>query len=612
MKAVVGYGTMRRASVPDESWFDPAFNADLHTGRNAIEAAQRMPVGSEIATDIETPGLDRNFTINCVTVSWRGTNGRIQSVLLDPARDAGHAAMVTNLYGRASKITLHNAAFDVPPLWYAGLIDGTGIRKITDTVLLARFAYPDAYDPVTGRKTLENLAVKLLGFDEVSGGMERAFKAAGYRTISEGYENMDIDSPIYRRGAMTDTIATLDLEPMLRGTAIKHTLDHPFSGTGATTIGEAQEILRRQEVVNHVMLRRSAVGLAVDMEYLEVYREKISGERHRHVATLAAAGLEGGSGKGGALVDYLHSIGELPDGWPRTKTQKLQATKELLEGLDHPLATAQRALANTDKVLTYLQKVYRQAEVTGRCHPQVAVLGASATGRMSYGSPELQQFPKDARPIITDDGQGLTSIDWSQIEPVTMALMARDEQFLAPFEAGEDLYEPIQRACGIDRPLAKVILLATMYGQGAKSMAKRIGHTEESAAQIRRQMLSAMPACRDWMAKVESIALNHGKIVTAGGRILPVDQAGSFRAVNYICQGSAYDVMANAIYQMDQQGISDKLQLSMHDELVVDTDVAEQVQKIMVTAPDFLVKWAGRQPVLRTDRADMGSCWLKV
>lgn len=151
-----------------------------------------------------------------------------------------------------------------------------------------------------------------------------------------------------------------------------------------------------------------------------------------------------------------------------------------------------------------------------------------------------------------------------------------------------------------------------MYGQGAKSMARKIGHTEESAAQIRRQMLAAMPRCRDWMSQVEAVALAYGRIVTAGGRILPVDQAGSFRAVNYICQGSAYDVLAHTICEMDRQGISNHLQLAMHDEVVVDSEVAEQVQQIMLTAPPFLVKWAGRQPTLRTDLADMGHSWQKV
>lgn len=592
--------------VPDRTWFDPVLGAQLSTGADAALEAVGFP-GGDLATDIETPGLDNSFTINCVTMAWRA-DGKLRSVLLDPARDPRHADLVRLMYGRAARIILHNAAFDVPPLQHAGLLTPDQISRVVDTLLLARFAIPDTFVP----KNLAALSSRFLGYADFADGMKRAFAAAGYRTIQAGFEGLDIGSPIYRFGAMADTVATLQLEPVLRQLALDWTLDHPFSTHGATTRDAAVATLEKQERVNRVMLRISARGLAVDMDYLDRYREQVEAERQKHLAALAAVGLEGGSGKGGKMVDYLDSIGELPDAWPRTPTGKLKATKELLEGLDHPLAHAQRQLAVSDKVTGYLEKVARQAAVTGRCHPQVGVLGASATGRMSYGVPELQQFPADARPIIGDDGQGLTSLDWSQIEPVTMANMAGDTAFLEPFEGGADLYEPIQRAAGIDRPTAKVVLLAAMYGQGIPKLARTIGHTEESAAQIRRQMFAAMPRCGKWMSRVVDIAAQHRRIITAGGRILSVDPGFEYKAVNYCIQGSAYDVLAHTIVTLDERGLADHLHLAMHDEVVVDSEIAFEAERIMRTPPPFLEAWAGRTPVLRTDRADMGHSWLKV
>ena len=47
-------------------------------------------------------------------------------------------------------------------------------------------------------------------------------------------------------------------------------------------------------------------------------------------------------------------------------------------------------------------------------------------------------------------------------------------------------------------------------------------------------------------------------------------------------------------------------------ELVVDTTVAAEVREIMLTPPPFLIQWAERTPVFRTDRADMGHAWAKV
>lgn len=593
-------------SVPDRSWFDPVLNATLHTGRNARQAVAGMPLGVRIAADIETPGLS-TFTINCVTAAW-DENGHTHAVLLDPRRDTNDERLTRVLLGTSGEVIFHNAPFDIPILWHARLIDADVVSRVVDTLVLARLADPDPFHS----KTLTKLVGRHLGWADFDGGMELAFKAAGYKTHAAGYEGMDIDSPVYRLGAMADTVATLRLEPLLRDEARHWLTDHPFAAFGAATAEEADALIAAQERVNRVMLRRSARGLGVDLEYLTKYAEKVDTERALAAAELARAGLEGGSGKGAALVAYLDQIGELPADWPLTPSGKLRATKADLDALEHPLAHAQRTLAATDKVLGYIEKVVAQAEVTGRCHPQVNVLGASQTGRMSYGSPELHQFSADARPIICDDGAGLTSVDWAQIEPVTMALMAGDAAFLAPFEAGADLYEPIQRSAGIDRPTAKVVLLAAMYGQGINKLSRTIGHTTESSQQIRRQMFSAMPQCAKWMSQVTSVAERHGRVITAGGRILPVTTDGSYKSVNHVVQGSAYDVLADTILRLEDAGLGDAVYIAMHDELVVSTEHAAEVQRIMTTPPEFLCRWAGRTPVLRTDRADMGGHWAKV
>ncbi|MBV9923164.1 MAG: hypothetical protein JOY78_20255 [Pseudonocardia sp.] len=589
-------------------------DAYLHTGAEALDViAYSMPRGLDVAIDIETPGIDRAFEINCVTAAWTTpADGCTIAVLLDPCRSYQDQLAAADVLLFAGRLILHNAPFDIPALVHHELLSLRNVNKVVDTLLLARLAYPNTFDAQTGRKDLTSLTTRLLGITELADGMARAFRAAGYRTNTAGYEGMDIDSPVYRHGAMADTIATLRLEPILRDACRTLLTDHPFVHYGAQSRAQADELIATQETVHRVMLRRSARGLNVDRDYLHTYAKQVDLQRDRATELLADAGLVGGAGKSVKLVEHLAQRGELPMPWPRTPTGRLRATKDDLATLDHPLAAAQRTLAETDRVMGYLVKVDNQAAVTGRCHPQVGTLGASQTGRMSYSYPELQQFPADARPIIIDDGQGLTSIDWSQIEPVTMALMAKDETFLRPFEAGEDLYAPIQRAAGIDRPLAKVVLLATMYGQGVTSLAASINHTVEGAAQIRRQMLAAMPASARWMTKVAGIAERYGRVITAGGRILPVDAGGVFKAINYVVQGSAYDVLAHTIVQMERARLGDELMLAMHDEVVVSAPVADEVRQIMLTPPEFLVKWAGRTPVLRTDLEHLGHGWAKV
>src|SRR5690606_13295138 len=188
--------------------------------------------------------------------------------------------------------------------------------------------------------------------------------------------------------------------------------------------------------------------------------------------------------------------------------------------------------------------------------------------------------------------------------------------FLAPFEAGADLYEPIQRAAGIDRKTAKVVLLATMYGQGQTKLARTINQTPEAAAQIKRQMPAAMPESAKLMGKISQIAATYGIVITLSGRILTIPQFdgeyAAYKGVNYTGQGSAYDILAETIIEAERRGLGEHIQLAMHDELVVDTPVAAEIEDIMRTPPQALIRWAERVPVLRTDRADLGHTWLAV
>lgn len=625
--------------VPDRTHYDPVLDAFLHTGENARRTVDDLLTlvepGLDIAIDIETPGLIDQFTINCVTAAWTHYDGQVHSVLLDPRRNPHDARQVFNITQHAGRLILHNSPFDAPALAHHGLMKLADTSKVVDTLLLARMAIPD----VMQAKKLSPLSTKYLGMGEFAGGMAKAFKAAGYKSEDAGYEGMDIDSPIYRQGAMADTIATLRLEPVMRQLCRDWLTDHPFVHYGASNQAEADVLIEVQETDHRVMLRRTARGINVDREALNQYAESVDASRQMATALLAEHGLVGGASKGGKIIEYIHQQGELPSNWPRTKGGKLQATKELLEEFDHPLAQAQLTLGKTDKVLGYLNKADFQAQMAGRCYPQVGILGASATGRMAASEPPYQQFSAKARPIFLSDnpdadehvewftndkgelesrctgpGQQLWSIDWSQIEPVTMGLMAKDDVFVAPYEAGDDLYEPLMRAAGIDRPTAKVNLLATMYGRGIPSLARALKTSEEKAGQIRRQMLAAMPASARWMTKVQTIAEEYGKVITAAGRILPVDKRGVFRAVNYTVQGSAYDFLANTILEMERRGLGDLVVLGMHDELVIDAteEQAIEVEQIMRTPPEFIIRWAERTPILRTDRAPMGRAWAKV
>lgn len=606
--------------IPDAQAYYPHIAAWLATGQPARDAvAGVLPAGATVAVDIETDGLAADsFVVKCVTAAWETAQGTV-AVYLDPLRTAEDRAAVQAITERAGVLILHNAPFDIPPLHQHGLITRDAIAKVHDTAVYARLAYPDR----SVGKSLEALSTgPLLGFPKAEMTMAELFKANGL-TISEGYREFDGDRPVYRLGAMADTVATLRLLPMIQGAAWDTlTQGHPFGERGVDSDG-AVALMEREQRVNRVMMRRSARGLEVDTEYLHQYEDQHAREVTAARDELSGAGLDPDAGNlGFLLVSKLEELGQLPASWPRTPGGKLRATKDdmaKLGDLGHPLATAARRVSELGKVAGYLDKVNEMVRVTGRVHPQVTILGAAATGRMSYSLPELQQFPADARPIIVSPS-GLTSVDWSQIEPVIMANCANDWDYLAGFNSGEaDLYAPVQAAANVERKVAKVLLLAVMYGRGATSTAAQLGIDKDAAQLLIRSMLDGMPETRDFIAQLRAIASEHQTMVTAAGRILPIPrdpqsgQVMAYKAVNYFCQGSAYDVLADTIVRMEDAGLGGSIHLALHDELVVDTEAAADARRVMEEIPSFLGKWTGGvTPVFRTDSNDMGNAWAYV
>jgi DNA polymerase-1 len=595
--------------VPDDSSFSLGLGAYLHTGANAVEAAMCVPPNLNVAIDTETPSVTDSFTIKCVTAAWEH-RGDTHSVLLDPLRNAEHAAAVRVICERARSLILHNSAFDIPGLVAAGLLSLSQLSKIMDTLVFARSAYPDKLTP----KGLDALCDRVLGVKSSKDAMAQARKAAGWPSTDAWFAKGDIDMPVYRTGAMADTVMTLRLAHPLYEAAVERQLAYPFSTYGHTSRDTAGELVMREQRVNRIMLRRAARGMEVDLDYLDSYVGLVEVEREQSAALLRSSGLRPGVGLD--IVKYLDSTGDLPSAWPRTAKGTLKSDKDTMELLpDHPLAAAHRVISETGKILGYMEKVAARSRVTGRLHPQFNVLGASATGRFSVSEPELQQFSEMARPIIVcDEGsRGLQSIDYTSIEPALLGWMSRDWGFIEPFEKGADVYVPVMRSADCSRKIAKDVVLAGMYGQQKRSLAAKLGCSLDKAAQLQSQMRAAMPIGSAYMRKISKIAEDHALALTVSGRVLTIPKFNGVvavhKAVNAVFQGSCADLIYEAIISAEKVGIGDHLMMLMHDEIICDVDAAEEMYRIMITPPPRLTEWVGRAPVLRCDSEFLGQSW---
>jgi DNA polymerase-1 len=567
--------------------------------------------GGDLAVDIETFGVAELATkIKCVTMA-----SEHHAVVFDP-RDPAQAAHIRQAVAVARHLDFHNSVFDVPNMHSNGLLELRHLPKVRDTLIWARLAEPDNLV----RKSLGDCGKRYLGVADSP--MAASFKAAGM-TKDAGYLRFDLDRPSYLQGAAGDAILTARLVGPARRAALgRTTTGHPFTRWGLTGTA-AERLVDREQQINRMMLRRACRGLRVDFEFLDQFNDQNAQDQARREALLKDAGIRPGIGPD--LVRKLIELGAVnEDDWPKTKGGALSSAAPHLEKLGHPLARDFVLHKQLEKISKdYLSKMRDLADEHGRIHPVLNLLGATH-GRASMGNPPVQQFPAGARGmILADDGEELTSIDWGSIEPVVAAALAReDPDLLRSYETDPDpdFYAAVTTAGGISRKKAKVTLLAQLYGEGITKLAGDLGIPEDEARGLKDVVFQCMPAVARMCGQLRKIGKAHRKVFTASGRILDVPMGlwngewsvATHKAINYTCCGSAYDQLAETLVRIDDAGLADAVYLTMHDEIVCATSAAADIRAIMERPMDRLVELAGRVPVLRTDRHDLGKRWAYV
>lgn len=597
-----------------KQWLE-SLGAWIHIGRDAaIQAGfELLRRGVPLSCDIESEGLGAlGRNLKCVIFS-PVPDGDC-AVILDP-RDPAQWLMISKLIDRAPLLVFHNSCYDVPNLGANRLIRPEHCSKIWDTVLTGRLAEPDKQV----RKTLSACAERYLGYGFDKDGMMTSARAVGMRSQSEMYRKFDLDRPVYIRGAAADAIVTARLLDPIRRAAYSRLTNHPFQDWGVEG-DEAWRLIDREQILNRMSLAKAVKGYRVDLEFLDAYNERFDAELRQKEWQLEQLGIRPTVAQD--LLSWLEPQGVIPDDYPRTKkTQLLSGAKDDLAKLRHPVAVDFVWHKEHQKIYRdYLTKARDLAEydVNGdlRLHPTINYFGAT-TGRMSVGDPPLQQFPELARGVILFDGNG-TSIDWSQIEPVTIAYVAGDETIISMYEnSTDDLYEIVGRVAAIGRKPAKTQTLGTLYGQGLGLTAFKLGVDEIKAAEIKNAVFGVMPKVLAFTYDLRKLADTFRLVPTVSGRIIPIplgwyqnrQSVATHKGVNYFVQGSAYDILAEALIAVIEAGLGDAIYFPMHDEVICDSDAAHDIRRIMEKPPLRLVERAGRVPILKTDMKDLGERW---
>jgi DNA polymerase-1 len=201
--------------------------------------------------------------------------------------------------------------------------------------------------------------------------------------------------------------------------------------------------------------------------------------------------------------ELLASVGVVV---PNTRKWVLEPFRET-----HPLVAALLEWRRAERIAT----TYGYAWLDAHVGPDDRLRGGwtacdGAAGRMTAQN-GLHNLPTSLRPAVAArPGHVFVRADLGQIEPRVLAAVSGDRAFAAATRA-DDLYAPVAASLGVERPVAKVAVLAAMYGQ-------RSGAAGEALRGLER----AYPAAMAYLDRAYAAGVRRQPLRTFGGRAIPL------------------------------------------------------------------------------------------
>ncbi len=228
-----------------------------------------------------------------------------------------------------------------------------------------------------------------------------------------------------------------------------------------------------------------------------------------------------------------------------------------------------------------------------------------AGGRMTADN-GLHNLPAPLRPgVAAAADHAFVRADLGQIEPRVLAVVSGDPNLAAATRA-DDLYAPVAQRLQVDRAVAKVAVLAAMYGQ-------RSGAAGEALKGLER----AYPVAMGHLDAAYAAGVRGADLRTFGGRLIhtgtflrdqplgadpALDAARGRFARNAIIQGAAAELFKAwaATVRATTHDLGAQIVLCLHDELLVHTPI-EQAEEVRARVEDSLEaaarRWTQGAPV---------------
>jgi DNA polymerase I-like protein with 3'-5' exonuclease and polymerase domains len=215
---------------------------------------------------------------------------------------------------------------------------------------------------------------------------------------------------------------------------------------------------------------------------------------------------------------------------------------------------------------------------------------------MSCVRPNLQQVPREGgfRACITaDPGHLLISADFSGVELRVAAALSQDPNLKAIVaDPGRDIHREIAQlvwgpgAGKAERYQAKRKVFGRLYGSGLNGLITSDPPVSEGIA---RSIIDAMdqmtPGLTEWSRQVaDAVESGRTQFPAYSGRTIYMPKDRGYAAPNYCIQGTARELLIDALMRWSGTRWGDATLLPVHDELVVQVpeDDAEEATAALV------------------------------
>lgn len=488
----------------------------------------------------------------------------------------------------AGELNAHNATADLAPLAHLGLVGyREAFDKTVDTAVRMKLADPASVGNEAG---LKDVSPAVLGEAAVSPAADEArkalFTAAGWLT------EVKPDTPAEKNGWMQvkpgcATMVRYAISDVLDCAAVRHRIPAPESAV------ETRE--RRVQVIT---APTAYEGVPLDARQVS---EQIA-EREPVIAEigqrLASAGLENARSPKQVTEAFTARGVTIPDSTKFTM-QKLVALHpdEGVKAMAADVLAYRKAATFMSTFLTPWREQCERGD--GVIRPTIYTLGAD-TGRMSSVRPNAQNLPKKggARECwVAGPGKKIIRADMSSVEVRVIAALSQDPQLKAMLANGLKLHDRIaEQVFGpgyteTQRGWAKNGVFAHFFGAGLEKLAATIQAPLEVAAAVVEALGVVAPGVAAWADQVKA-AVRGGmsQFRTYSGRIIHLDTSQPHKAVNYLVQGTARELLVDTLLAWDDGPYAGGVIVPVHDEVIAWVDEADAE-----AATEYLVRCMTRE-----------------